>query len=108
MALSGLDVPPDGCAITVTGNRGQINALMRAPGGDATAGRGQLRLVADGQTETVPVPAAEPVRVLIDRFSRAVLGASPWGWSFARDLRLQTLAGDAAGKSADPGPSRGR
>ena len=104
VAPSGPDVPPDACAITVTGNRGQINAVMQAPGapgGDGTAGRGRLQLVADGQTETVPIPAAEPVRVLVDRFSRAALGASPWGWSFARDLRLQALARDAVGESAD-------
>ena len=100
MALTRPDVPTDSCAITVTGISGQINALMQPLGGDATTRWNRLQLVADGQTETVPVPAAEPVRVLVDRFSRAALGASPWGWSFTRDLRLQALARDAAGESA--------
>jgi predicted dehydrogenase len=113
VALSAPDVPPDGCTITVTGSRGQINAAMQAPGGpggaggDAAAGQGRLQLVADGQDETVPVLPTDPVRVLVDRFSRAALGASPWGWSFARDLRLQALARDAAGQSAG-WPSGGR
>ena len=108
VALTRPDVPPDGCAITVTGDKGQINAPLQAPGGDATTGWNRLQLVTDGQSETVPVPATDPVRVLVDRFSRAALGASPWGWSFARDLRLQELALDAAGDAAHRWISRGR
>jgi len=51
--------------------------------------------------EIIPVPDADPVRVLVDRFSRATLGAAPWGWSFARDLRLQALARDAVTPSPE-------
>lgn len=89
-------VPPAGCTITVTGGKGRIDAVLAGADREAGQERGRLDLVADGRTEAIPFADIEPVRVLVDRFSRAALGAAPWGWSFTRDLRLQALA-QAAG-----------
>ena len=92
-------VPAAGCSITVTGSKGHLNAIMTSPWGRPGAEQGRLEVRTEGRTEKIPVPGTDPMRVLVDRFSRAVLGASPWGWSFARDLRLQALADAAAGEA---------
>ena len=96
------DMPQGACSITVTGSKGRLTAIMEHPGGDPTREPGRLLLESAGRDEIIPVPDADPVRVLVDRFSRAALGASPWGWSFARDLRLHALARDAVTPSPEP------
>ena len=95
------EMPQGACSITVTGSKGRLTAIMEYPGGDPNRGPGRLQFEGEGRDEIIPVPDADPVRVLVDRFSRAALGAAPWGWSFARDLRLQALARDAVTRSPE-------
>jgi len=110
LRLPGHGAGATGAVLTGSTRRGVSVALLRAAAGSrlevlGTAGTltatgtlggapgGTLELASAGEP-ALPVPfdaTRSPEVELVERFSRAALGAGPWGYHLLRDLRLQRL-----------------
>lgn len=87
--------------LEVVGTLGQLTAVDTL--GQTAGGRLTFTDAADGSTDDVPFDTqTSPFAVQLDRFSRAVTGAGPWGYHLLRDLRLHRLLLDAAAAEGQP------